>query len=137
MHLQHVYLVELKKLLLGLVSSRVVCKAVVAKGIGPLEHAAAVHHLGPSIGYKFQLAGGCGCDLTQILQLLANDFVQRLQCLQDGQRSVVHILVTVQLLNQLSALLTLHQSVVAVQYDALTFGHGSAHSCTEVGQRTG
>ena len=77
-HLQHVYLIELKKLLLRLVRGRVVCKAVVAKGICPLEHAAAVHHLGPGICHKLQLAGGRGRDFTQILQLLANDFVQRL-----------------------------------------------------------
>ena len=107
MHPQHSYLVELKELLLRLVSDGVICKAVVAKGVGPLEHAAAVHHLGPGICHKLQLAGGRGGDLTQILQLLADDFVQRLQCLQHEQYLLAHILVTVRLLNELPLSLTL------------------------------
>ncbi len=67
------HLVELEELLLWLVS--LVSKAVVAEGIGPLEHAAAIHNLGPGISHKLELAGGCGCDLTQVLQLVIDDFV--------------------------------------------------------------
>ena len=69
------HLVELEELLLRLGGSSLVSKAVVAKGIGPLEHAAAVHNLGPGVSHKLELAGGCGCDLTQVLQLVADDFV--------------------------------------------------------------
>lgn len=69
------HLVELKELLLWFGGSSLVSKAVVAKGIGPLEHAAAVHNLGPGISHKLELAGGRGCDLTQVLQLVINDLV--------------------------------------------------------------
>lgn len=115
--LQHFYLVELEELLLRLVSDRVVCKAVVAKGIGPLEHAAAVHHLGPGICHKLQLAGGRRRDFTQILQLLADDFVQRLQCLQHEQYVLAYILVTVQLLKELPLSPTLFDHMT-VHYEA-------------------
>lgn len=69
------HLVELEELLLWLGGGSLVSKAVVAKGIGPLEHAAAVHHLGPGVSHKLELAGGCGRDLTQVLQLVIDDLV--------------------------------------------------------------
>ena len=69
------HLVELKELLLWLGGSSLVSKAIVAKGIGPLEHAAAVHNLGPGVTHKLELAGGSGCDLTQVLQLVIDDLV--------------------------------------------------------------
>ena len=69
------HLVELEELLLWLGGSSLVSKAVVAKGVGPLEHAAAVHNLGPGISHKLELAGGCGCDLTQVLQLVVDHLV--------------------------------------------------------------
>lgn len=70
------HLVELKELLLWLGSHTLLSKAVVAKGVGPLEHTAAVHHLGPGVCHKLELAGGSGGDLTQVLQLVTHNLVQ-------------------------------------------------------------
>ena len=63
-------LTELKELLLGLGAVGALAKAVVAKGIGPLQDAPAVNNLSPGVQHKLELAGGRGCDLTQLLQLV-------------------------------------------------------------------
>ena len=65
-----IHLIELKEFLLRLGSTCVLSEAVVAKGIRPLEHAAAVHNLCPGVCHKLELAGWSGCDLTQVLQLV-------------------------------------------------------------------
>ena len=124
MCLQQSDLIELKELLLRLVGGAVICKAVVAKGIGPLKHAAAVHHLGPGICNKLELAGGRGRDLAQVLQLLTDDFVERLQCLQDDQHFLVDTLTIMQLLNEFPLYLTSVSSLVTVKHHVRHLGLG-------------
>lgn len=68
-------LVELKELLLRLVGGGVIRKAVVAEGIGPLEHAPAVHYLVPGVCHKLELAGGCSRDLAQRFQLVGHELI--------------------------------------------------------------
>lgn len=126
-------LIELKEVLLRLVGGSVVSKAVVTKSIRPLQHATAVHHLRPCIRHKLELAGGGGCDLTQVLQLFTNDLVQRLQCLQDHQHWLVHALITVQSISKLPLLLDLICS--SCDRTNGTEGWGCAHKCTLAGQR--